>query len=494
MRQIIRPLEEFGPCLKRIVKSRRISASELARMMAYKSRNSIFRMLGETGGHGARQAFFERLTGEDPLSLEESERLALEQALEVSRVGRHAFLSNCALHEMLGSSAVDAPAHGIRIEGGGDDPRFHQALAALTRGRKAYIAIMGCCDRAIFEAIRKWICRADAACEVKVTHLIYTGAEEIVHNISAIQPLLYCDCYTAYCVEPGVFSREREALYRHNCIHIQAQSEQGQWHTQTLVLMEKGIFIPLERANCGEEDRFMRYFAADMEKMPLLKAQLPDGECVENYLSYTQSCRKLEMNRTVYMIKPDIPLTCVHPDILLPCVKAEFWQMAGERADTLKEGFYRIHLDRWENLFGTRRNHHVIFSQEEMERFARTGRQSDHMFAIRAYTPRERAAILTQLKKQAQENPCFCMRFFKAEFRPPMMEIGLYEGAGTLMTKPQTHYDLAGDHAEVVIEQAEFCERYREFYAKDLMERHVVSSEETMQIMDRLIEVAQSAT
>ena len=55
------PTQEFGPCLKEILKEKRVSASELARMMAYKSRNSIFRILCGEGGHGARQAFYERL-------------------------------------------------------------------------------------------------------------------------------------------------------------------------------------------------------------------------------------------------------------------------------------------------------------------------------------------------------------------------------------------------------------------------------------------------
>ena len=495
-KQIVRPIQEFGPCLKGILESRRISASELARMMAYKSRNSIFRILDGVGGHSARQAFFDRLTGEDPLALDAQERGALEQALEVSRVGRHAFLSNRAMHEMLMNASTDMPEHRVRIENAAssEDPSFKRALSQMARGRRAYVSIIGCCDRAVFEALRERIYKTDVTCEVKVTHLVYTGAEEIVHNLSAIQPLLYCDFYTAYCVEPGVFSKEREGLYRQNCIHVQTQDEQGEWCRQTLALVEKGVFVPLGKMSSGAEDCFLRYFEQDIERMPLLKAELPGSGRVENYLSYTESCRKLEMNRTVYTIKPDISLTCIHPDVLLSCVQEEFWQMAGDQAQALKEAFWRTHLARWENFFGRRRANHVIFSREAMERFAKTGRQSDHFFAIRTYTPGERVQILSQMRTQMQENPNFRIDFFKEEFKPPMTEIGLYEGAGTLMTKPHTHYDLAGDHAEAVVTQKEFCERYREFYVKDLLERHVISREAAMALMDSLIEMAQNAS
>ena len=98
-----------------------------------------------------------------------------------------------------------------------------------------------------------------------------------------------------------------------------------------------------------------------------------------------------------------------------------------------------------------------------------------------------------ELKRQAQENPNFRMNFFKDSFKPPMTEVGLYEGAGTLMTKPQTNYDLAADHAEALVTQKEFCQRYKEFYVEYLLVRHVMSKEETLALMDELIEIAASA-
>jgi len=127
-----------------------------------------------------------------------------------------------------------------------------------------------------------------------------------------------------------------------------------------------------------------------------------------------------------------------------------------------------------------------------MRRFARTGRQSDHFFAIRSYTPEERTAILVNLRDQAKADTAFHIHFFKESFEPTLTEIGLYEGAGTLMTKPYTNYDLAGDHTEAIITKKEFCERYKEFYMRDLLERHVILEEETMALMDELIDMAKN--
>ncbi|MBR5301211.1 MAG: hypothetical protein IKU38_00060 [Clostridia bacterium] len=494
-RTIINPVQEFGACVKDILKRKGISASELARMMAYKSRNSIFRILDEAGGHSPRQAFYDRLIGEDPLALDEEDKAALAQALEVSRVGQHAFLSNHAMRELLMDADARESGPKIRVDAFNtpEDPEFKLALREIERCKVAYVTITGCCDRAIFEALRERIYKADVTCEVRVAHIMYTGEEEIVRNISAIQPLLYCDCYRVYCLKPGAFSPEREAMYRHSCIYALMQDEQGNWFRHTLLLVDKGVFAAMQRVKTRKNDRYSRYFAEDIRKMPMLKSELPTGGSVESYLEYTQSCLKMEQARAMYTIKLDPSLACIHPDILLSCVKDEFWQMAADRAEALKAEFWRIHMGRWDNMFSRKKESRMIFSQAAMRSFAATGRLSDHFFAIRTYKPEERAAIIRNLRDQVRNNPLFHVYFFCERFEPMLTEIGLYEGLSTLMTKPYTNYDLASDHTEAIVTEKEFCERYKAFYMNDLLERHVISQEETMALLDELIDIAENA-
>lgn len=497
MQPVLYPIQPFGQCLKQILGEKKVSASELAKVMEYKSRNSVFRILDGVGGYSVCEAFFEKLKGNNPLSWGEAEFAALSQALEVTRVGERAFMSNCAMREMLMNDGAEPEEKRVcvRAFNTSEDPDFQQTLEIMARGRRAHLTITGCCDRAIFDALRERIYKTDIACDVQIRHIVYTGAEEIVRNISAIQPLLYTDVYTAYCLEPGMFSRERESMLRVNCIHLHTQDERGQWYNQMLVLVDKGVFLAIKRSKGTEIDPYEKYLKEDMARMPLLKTDFSKMGRLEDYLAYIEDCRKLEHNRTIYTIKPDVPLQYIHPDILLPCAREGLADMG--KADP--EGFERllaqmeqIHLARWENIFCRKKAKHTIFSREAMEAFARTGRQSDHFFAIRPYTNAERVAILTHLRWQAEKNPDFHVYFFKDDCAAPRTEIGLYDGVGTLMTKPDTHYNLAADHAETVITQAEFCERYKEFYVRDLLAKHVVSPEETLDILDRLIETAQS--
>ena len=152
-----------------------------------------------------------------------------------------------------------------------------------------------------------------------------------------------------------------------------------------------------------------------------------------------------------------------------------------------------VHVQRFENIFTKRRPTHTILSRRHMECFARSGRQTDHFFALRPYTGKERAAILSHLREQTAKNPFFCIYFLKEDMELPFAEIGLYEGAGALMTKPFTDYNLSGDHAEAIIAQQTFCAQYKAFFVEDLLEGHVTSKDETLRILDDLIDMANNA-
>lgn len=96
------PLFTFGQCLKQILKTRKLSASALSRMMEQKSRNSMFRILDDTGGPAVQAAFYESLKECDCLHLTKAEEHALEVALEISRVGQTGYTTNLAMHRLLG--------------------------------------------------------------------------------------------------------------------------------------------------------------------------------------------------------------------------------------------------------------------------------------------------------------------------------------------------------------------------------------------------------
>ncbi|MBR5560155.1 MAG: hypothetical protein IKU73_01925 [Clostridia bacterium] len=493
MQPIIRPMLDFGPCVRQILQKRNISASEFARMMGYKSRNSIFRILDGEGGHGPRQALYDRLTSEDMLSLTQQERRELFQALEISRVGLVAFLNNRAMRELMMDVFMEEEADEIRVLSmDGRKAHVDGLYGSIDHLKEIEITITGCCDRQILTQLNERLTGKNTT--FRITHFVYTGEEELIRNISAIQPLLYRSDYTAYAVEPGMFSRERQRLYRNNMIYVHSIPYEGRQYDRAFVMADKGCFLALKQRDAGSISQLDAFFKQDAMRMRPLKDDRNEG--VADYVAYTEECLRMEQSRTMYTIKRDVPLSCVQTDILSQCV-LEGFAAAGiapqEEIAPLLEQLQRVHNLRFENHFTKRKPSHMVFDRAAMERFTQTGRQSDHFFAFRAYTPQERVRILTNLREQAAENPYFNVYFFKPEYEAPQMEIALFEGMGTLMAKPDTNYNLMGEHTETIITQESFCACYKNYYMQDLLERQVTDKQETLDILDQLIEMAKNA-
>lgn len=478
------PLVDFGTCLAQVLRENGISASEAAKRLGYKSRNSMFRLLGGQGSHSVMRACVQKLRDcpEMDVSGEQLERLGV--AMEVSRLGLEGYLSNQAMRSML------RPENDADAESWQDGGLFK----ALASGREIALTMTGCCERDLMTALAKALPLRTPGARVRVEHYLYMGGDEVIESVAAVQPLLYAACYAAWGVSPGVFPRELERLCRGNRILARWRDERGKWHACDASLVGRRELAVMPLPGGGEPCALEDVLARGRSRMTPLKSEFTLTHTPLDYLTYTRECAELERGRAIYTIKPDVPICFIHPDILLRAVRDGFPSQnfgQGAELDELIEKLWAIHVKRWENYFTKRRPTHTIFSLPEMERFARTGRQSDHFFAMTPYTPQERAAILRHLREQEAANPSFHVHFFVEGYRPPRSEIGLYEGAGTLMAKPDTHYDLHCDHAEVIVTQTEFCRKYKEYFVHDLLEHHVLTPEQTLTELDRLIHIAE---
>jgi len=483
--------QDFGQCLGQLLREKRVSASELARMMAYKSRNSIFRILDGEGGHGTRKAFFLRFKEENPLGLGEEALALLEESLEWSRVGAATYRSNLAMRDLIAGGETQAASVSLIAR---DGRSARTQLRDVIDAPRLEIAIAGCCDRRLMQALSEQLAQRRQKDGVHVAHFICTGQDEIVHVINAIQPMLYVPFYTAYCVEPGSFSKEREQLYRGNCAYICWEDEQGVWHDQPMLLVDRDLFYVLRGSKASEYSALRTLFEEDTEYLKALKTTFSSGT-EPDYVAYTEMCRKLEKGRAIYTVKLDVPFPFIDPETLVSCALESLALAGGENegAEQLIEALRVVHAGRFENIFSKHRPTHTIFSSEYMERFARTGRQTDHFFALRPYTGAERVRILRHILEQTRRNPAFNVYFFRPDFEPPLMEVTLYEGAGTLMAKPFTDYNLAGDHAEALVTNEKFCAGYKAFFTEDLLKRQVMTREETESELERLIAIAEQA-
>lgn len=489
----MRKHKRFAASMRRVLEETGISATELARMVGFKSRNSLFRILNDETSSEVERHFFETLREKQCLQLPEETWRELEEALEISRVGYSDFLSNRAI-SMLLMQEMPPPGEYMCIrrekEGHVSMTPFSALLAELARCDRLEICMASCCTAPLIQALAAGLHTGDGSSHVTITHYMFSGADEIVQNVVAIQPLLYASWYHAYFLEPGACAPETEALLRVSSLFVHTLCGAKE-HFELLTMIDGGHILRRTLQDDGAFRRMMGF----AERSDIAVHRVKSGfsylaHTPADYLTYTENYRQLEHNCVVLSLKPDVPINFIHPDLLLGPVMDGFTEggfAAQEEMTALVQQLYDIQLQRYENFFRKKKVTHTIFSRKAMERFVRTGRQSDHFFAMRPYTPAERRAILMNLRDQAAHNPYFWVYFLREDADDIYAEITLYEGRGVMFLRSDTAYHLGEDHSEALISDRAFCEKLRSFYMKELLVNRVLSYQDTIAILDRMI-------
>ena len=485
-------LMTFGQCLKQILAEKKISASALARMMELRSRNSLFRILDDTSGPAAQMTFYDQLIRKDCLTLTDEQRNMLLNALEISRLGVDCYRSNMALHRLFTEAGQPRKNEPIRVQlRDGGEASLDRLMEEYASGKSLNMNITGCCDRGIFEIIATYLLTQDTRSKVSIRHYLYTGGDDIIRAVTAVQPVLYSPNYKGYCVEPGGCSAEREQIFRGNNIGIQFIDKDGREHIHILALFEHRRFLLIDRCSEDSLNVFNEMVKDGVRWMRPIKSTFALYRNPEDYQDFMEVCGKLERGRTIYIVRRDIPVAFIHPDTVLPAIEESFHYAGYVPDDIQKKKLCDVQLGRFENFYRKSRPTHIIFSQKEMLKFAQTGEQQSCFLILRPYTPQERVSILSHIRVQAEDNPYFNVYFFKPSFQPPDTEISLYEGKGVRFSRIDTCDQPSCDYAETLITHKAFCEKYKAFFLKDLIVNQVIGREETLAFLDYLIEVAE---
>ena len=376
---------KFGAYLRQLLARKKTSASELARMMGFKSRNTIFRILDEECSHTSRQAFYDRLIEMDVLSLDGVQREELAAALEVSRVGSDVYLDNLAMAQLLGKQREGGGDEIIILSGAETEKKLTlmELLCQYTEGRKLELIISGCCRKNLFDTLRRALLCREHGCRVTVTHYLYMGADEIIANIAAIQPMLYSPCYMPYGIEPGEHSPERERMYRSNCICARVTPEDGRAYDEVLVLSDRDRMIRFERRARGGFMTADSVLGDRRLKDHPIKSSFEMEDPSRKLIAYVEECRRMERNHAVYNVRLDMPISLIHPDMLLRAVmdsgegdseRRSTWKRSSASCTTctLTGGTttlpnagrrtWSFPAERWRNLRG-RADRRIIFSR-----------------------------------------------------------------------------------------------------------------------------------
>ena len=483
--------ESFGECLKRCLKEADLSASEAARLVGFRSRNSIFRILAGDAGDEVKLRFLESLYEAIGSAWPDERWMALQEALSVERLGVERYRANQAFERVLRGVEEPLPecvVHQHQPDGSTVDVPLTALLDEAANAHRAEIIITGCCESGLSRLIAERCGAAGAAGRLTVRHYIDTAEDRVTQNILGVLPLVSRPWYNARLVETDSGTVEALALYKLHAIHLQMWDAEDHPHWVMCVRYDGGNFLSHGRQqgmcpSVAVLDRWRFH-------LELLKPIARPGEGPETFVQYTEQYGQLEEGCTILSMKPDVHFNCIPADVLESAILQAFDQAgmaAGPELVALVAALKKVHNARFDNMMHKRRPSHLVYSLQEMERFMRTGVLTDQFFIQRAYTVEERRTIIRVLLDAMRDHPYFNVHFLKMEAPELRYEISYYDGRGVMLMDAYTGYDLDRDHSEALITLPAFMESFRCYFMEELLPHYVLSRAETIRTLEALL-------
>lgn len=481
--------ERFGRCLQRLLDEAGISASAAARLVGFRSRNSIFRILNDETSVEINQRFLSQLRDALKEQWPQEAWRQLENALDIERVGLAQHASNRAFcHAMDGR--VEKRAFMVEVysgEGMQQKPVEDMLKELIGQGQTS-VVLCGCCERSLSAVLASCLNEAGRQGRLSVRHYIDISGHSVVSSLLSVTPLLSKAWYNARLVEEGHCSREMLQLYRLNSIFIHTEGADRSRIVHCLIQCDRERFV----YSCATGQQVMMYGVLDRcsVQMEDLKPMTPPVEGPEAFVEYSAHYARLEKDSMFLSIKPDVHVNLVPMGLVYDAIREGYARsgMVGEaELDGLLGRLKEIHDARVANMYCKHRPTHLVYSLQAMERFMQTGVLSDHFFLQRAFTPAERREIIRSLIRQVQQDPYFNVRFLKTELPEIRAEMTFFEGWGVLVMDAYTSHNLHGDHSEALLTQPAFMASFQRFFMDVLLERLAMTRAESLAQLERLL-------
>lgn len=482
--------ESFGECLKRCLKETDISASEAARLVGFRSRNSIFRILAGDASNDVKLRFLEQLYKAIGKKWPEEYWRALQEALSIERLGPVRYQEKQAFTRVLFGREEQDECTVIKLMEDGTTQEYPLAdvLADTAASSRAEIVITGCYDPGLARLLVEKCGEAGDHGRLIIRHYIDTDKDTVSQNILALLPLMSKPWYNARLVEPGSCPEEMLAVYRLSALHINRWDAQNMQHGGMFIRFDKKYFASrMEVRGACTAIAVLDRYRFDLE---LLKPMVEGSAGPEVFVEYTAQYARLEENCTILSVKPDAHFNCIPTHVLEQAVLEGFEQSgmaAGPELLALIEALKNVHEQRFHNMFNKHKPTHLVYSLPAMERFMRTGVLSDQFFIQRAYTVEARREIIRVLLDGMRNLPYFNVHFLREGTPPLRYEISYYDGKGVLLMDAYTGYDLDSDHSEALITLPAFMEGFRRYFQEELLPHYVMSRSETIAALERLM-------
>ncbi len=484
--------ESFEQCLKRIIKTHGITNAELSRLLNYKSKNTIQRIISGESGKASKTKVFNDIINNRNLFFNNDEIKELELALDISSIGEEKHLALNEMNELMFQEfkKYDSPQltdiQSMNIISMKD-------LLESIKNNTNDIIIINCCWKAVILALDDFLSKSQTT-QIKQCILLNKNLADTIRNIGNILPIFHNTNYAAYSIESKDIHPNSVGELSHNVILIRSKEENGKISTFLIVNHnEHNGFVIKEKYNLFD---YWQNLANKYESYANpIKTTYEQKNSANAYIKFTELYYKLENNNTIFTFRPDFCMTYVNPTItknaFIDGIKQ--LQLKGFMSEKNIAKLEEIHTKRFNNVFSKSKVTQHVCTEASLEKFAQTGLLSDHLFAMRPYTKAERIEILKTLLENIEHNPHFNFWLLKDNNSPMNIEVICYDKFGVEFTSMQTDYNFTGNHSEAIIKHKDFVNLYKEYFVNEILRKRVHDQTETVRVFIRIIAELESS-
>lgn len=463
----------YGQCLRRIMQRNGLSIHTLAKKLGQRSGTQLSRILSDevspallTKFHHQFMLIFDWLIS--PADIRE-----LSASLQYSCLGPETYITRRAMHAMLFEPSPERAASLPLVIYPHAKPAHH-TLSDLLHMARAHahieLLILGSAYDALLPLFAGLLKAPNNANDLRIRHyfVMEENAAKLVSQVSALVPFLSTPTYEgAYCTE---VSPEACRFLRQNPVAIARSITQDGECVVTLFTPPQKDGISVCRMT-GSDTLFTFYTSmldAHKDQMRPVKSVYPKPTTVGSLMTICQRDLFLEQGRATCFVRLDLCFHALPEEIVLAALQGGA-AIGLEPDDPRMLELRRIHRSRYQNLFGAKHPTMLLMSAPAMRDFMRTGHLSDHLFAMRDFTPEERSAILSGFLDAVRSNPNLHVHLFDDDTLTPAGCFACYEEMGVQISDNNTAYNLADNHSEVFVGLPAFADSLRAYCENTLI-------------------------
>ncbi len=468
----------FSSCLEKILNRRQITVTTLTRMLAYKSKTTLTRILqNQSGLHSVRNVCADLIACKE-LALTEEEVRALERAVWIGEHGSENYLAYQEMWRLLKAQYPEYTP--LTVINRTDIPSLSFLLEQLA-GTRVECTILNCCYPAVAADFVRLLTAAPK--KTSIRHYIQFGSESFraVHTMGIILPLLVHDSYLAYSIPPVSGGPDASA----NVITIKSTNSKTTVEYELLLCGGSQAILTSGR---GSTEKWRRFIAS----YPVNPIKSVKDVRADSLSDLMNRYRKLEENTAIYKLKPDLCLGNIRENIVRAAFEDRYRSAGLPIPHEALDSMTAIHKHRFDNYYRKKKPTHLVVSESSMRAFANTGRLSDHPCFMRSYSILERIEILSFCINQLKTNPCFRIHLLTPEAekllrRENPIQIICYEGSCVHILPAITDFNLKRGHSEIFIQDPAFVRLCADFFRSDLIENHTRPEADTVTFLMSLL-------